>query len=200
MRILLALAVLALGSPAQAGTELTLFAATVGGDSLSSTFGSQAELDDSAAFGAMLSFDLQPHRRFDILVQRQNSALAIEDFERPPGAPLAELDIDYLHVGGRVLFRRDERFVPYIAGTLGVTRFGIDGEGSEIRPSIALGGGVDARLTPRLTLRFDGRWYGTAVDSDTALSCGADGCIGFAGGTGFNQLALFAGVAVRFGP
>lgn len=200
MRILLALAALAFGSPAYAGTELALFAAAVGGDSLSSTFGPQAELDDSAAFGAMLSFDLQPHRRFDVLVQRQGSALLIEDFERPPGAPFAELDVDYLHLGGRVLFRRDGRLVPYIAGTLGITRFGIDGEGSAIRPSIALGGGVDARIAPRLALRLDGRWYGTAVDSETALACGADGCVGFAGGAGFNQVAVFAGVVVRLRP
>lgn len=201
MRILL-LAVLLLvpaAAFAQSG-EITPFVSWLGGGDFETSLGQDPDLEGHDGWGIALTLDRGRGRKFDVIFSRQNAALVVEDLLRPPDDILVGLDIEYLHLGGRYVFHPESRVRPYLAGTIGLTRFSADEGDSDIRLSSALGAGVDLGLMKNTSIRFDGRWYVTFVDTTGELTCTGGNCIGFGDARGFDQLALSAGLVFTLGP
>jgi opacity protein-like surface antigen len=96
----------------------------------------------------------------------------------PPGTNLGDLTIDYL-LGYATFNFGHGRFVPYVTMGMGAARLEPDVCGvrkppcanpdAEWRYTTSLGGGIKTFFTPHFGMRFDGRWYGTLLNTD-------DGC------------------------
>jgi opacity protein-like surface antigen len=176
--------------------ELTPFIGFQQGGAVTVRF-DEGDIDDSAAFGAMLSFQRTPETMLDIVLLHQPTEVVTEDVFEPLTSDVA---ITYLHIGGRYLFQPGQRVDPYIALTAGGTRLAADGD-SVVAFSFAAGGGVDIALSRALSLRLDGRFYNTLTDSASAIDCqfgGGGECSLFAEGSNFAQLSLTAGAVIRF--
>ena len=76
------------------------------------------------------------------------------------------LSVDHWHAGGTQEFGAGA-VRPFLIGTSGLTRFGAPGD-SELRFSMAAGGGVKLMPTRHLGLRLDGRVYAVFVDGWTS--------------------------------
>lgn len=159
--------------------------------------GGDGELDDAPAFGMTLSFERGSDARLDFVYLGQRSSMTVEEFGFDPYD--VDVAVDYLHFGGRYLFRPGERNNPWIGVTAGVSRIALDPGSSVVRPSASLGVGTDLTLNERTAIRLDARWWTTLVDADGELSCASSGtCIGFGEGGGFNQFSATAGVVIRY--
>lgn len=179
-----------------AQNEIAVLASAHGGGGLTSEFAGDPELDSTAALALMVGLDRGTNRRLDFVYARQEGAIEFDDLTRPPGEARVGLDIDYLQLGGRVLFQPQTRIVPYIAMTVGIARFTTDDD-SAIRPAGAIGAGVDLVLARSVALRLDGRLYGTLTGGDVSVSTGGGELVGIGSGNGFSQFAASAGVVVR---
>ncbi|MBI5406400.1 MAG: outer membrane beta-barrel protein [Nitrospirae bacterium] len=153
-------------------------------------------LDESAGYGLVLDFDIQPDRQVEVYLSRQNTTMS----SGGPftGNPLFDVSVDYYHIGGLYLFK-GERFRPFISGTLGLTRMDPQRADlrSETRMSLALGGGAKFFFTESLGIRLDVRGIYTAINSDASIFC-AGGCAVQVRSSGFFQGELGAGLILRF--
>jgi hypothetical protein len=93
---------------------------------------------------------------------------------------------------------------PYLAATVGVTRFEVSNAGfdSDSFFSFALGLGLQVRPHDRLGIRLEARSFGTLLDSDTDLFCQTGPtnniCAIRVEGTVLWQLEVVAGIVFRF--
>jgi hypothetical protein len=81
---------------------------------------------------------------------------------------------------------------------LGATRFALEGIGSEVRFTGALGLGASMALSPRLALRADARGYYAVVSSAGGAACVNGSCLYVLGGSGIFQGDVTAGLELRF--
>jgi opacity protein-like surface antigen len=176
--------------------EITPFAGIRYGGSVASQ-GRSGDVDSSADFGLMLSFQRDPQAVLDFVLSHQSSAGDLSDFYV---TQREDVGVTYAQVGGRYLFHPEAKLDPYIAVTVGATRIAVAGDWA-IAFSFAGGAGVDIRMTPRTAIRLDGRYYTTLRDTATQIDCsvGTGGqCSLFSSGRNFTQVALTAGLAVKF--
>ncbi|MGH9456674.1 MAG: hypothetical protein ACRD2J_03430 [Thermoanaerobaculia bacterium] len=178
------------------GFEIAALAGVHGGAEFETSSGEDPELQDDTAFGLMVTLDRGRTRRLDVVYLRHDSALLVEDIFQTPDDTLVSLDIDYLHVGGRVLFRPGERAQPYLGGTVGLTRIAAEDE-TTIRASAAFGAGVDLWATDRIGFRLDGRWWVSFIDAGAEIFC-SGGCIAVGSANGFPQMTATAAIVFRF--
>src|SRR4030067_1798227 len=131
-------------------------------------------LDESAGYGLVLDFDIQPAKQVEVYLSRQRTTMS----SGGPftGNPLFDVSVDYYHIGGLYLFE-GERFRPFISGTLGLTRMEPKRAGmkTETRISASLGGGAKFFFTESLGIRLDVHGIYTAINSDTSIFC-SGGC------------------------
>ena len=183
---------------AESSFELTPFVATVtGGGFESAADGSDIDIGSSAGYG--VTFDLGApgfDRYYQLYYSRQDTELEGRD-------ATVDLDVQYLHVGGILDFPQ-ERFVPYIVGTLGATRSSADGPDydDETRFSLALGGGFKFPLAEHFALRIEARGFLTFVESETVFLCESVGgdasCLIQTSGNTLLQFEALAGLTFRF--
>jgi hypothetical protein len=114
-----------------------------------------------------------------------------------------ELDVDYLHFGGR--YRFDGTSVrPFVAATAGPAHFSprLPGFGAETYLSGSLGGGVQLRADKRIGVRLEGRLFGTFLDNDGEIFCNTGGltnaCALVVDSTLLIQWEAGAGIVFRF--
>ena len=81
---------------------------------------------------------------------------------------------------------------------LGATRFALDGLGSDVRFTVALGLGGSVSLSPRVALRADARAYYAVISFSGGTACVSGSCLYVYGGTGVWPGALTAGLELRF--
>jgi hypothetical protein len=81
---------------------------------------------------------------------------------------------------------------------LGLTRFALDGLGSDVRFTGALGLGARMSLSSRFGLRADVRGYYAVVSFSGGTACVDGSCLLLFGGSGLWQGDLTAGLVVRF--
>jgi opacity protein-like surface antigen len=133
-----------------------------------SSIGGTVSLVDHPALA--LTLDVGPEdssEQYELLYSREDTGL-----RSSAGMRLADVTVEYLHLGGTVLFPDAERIKPYIVGGLGVTRFTPSGGGStDARFSMSLGLGLKWPLTRRISFRLEARGFVSVVDSDTASLC-----------------------------
>jgi opacity protein-like surface antigen len=157
----------------------------------------QANLQDHGSYA--LAFDLRRDAtsQYELLYSRQESRLE----QNSPLAPL-DVNVEYLHLGGTLDVNDELPLVPYIVGTLGVTRFTVQSGTDDTRFSFSLGAGVRVPVTPRFGLRLEARGFLTFIDTDSSVFCASGSfggvCAIRAKGSTFTQFELMAGAAFSF--
>lgn len=139
-----------------------------GGDLYEVYTGTPLDLDGAPTFGGLFDIFLEPGLSVTLLYSHQQADI---DGQVPPGVSVTwpALSVDHWHVGGTQAFGTG-KVQPLLTGTLGLTRFGSAGD-SEIRFSMAAGGGVKWMPTRHVGLRFDGRVYAVIADAATVGVC-----------------------------
>jgi hypothetical protein len=134
----------------------------------------------------------------------KTSARLTTDGDEPedeiPDGPIFDLGIDYFQ-GGVRFDGGNEKYTPYIAGALGVTRFNPDiaGASSVSKLGFSIGAGIIAYLTERIGVRFDARAFGTRTgERQEDLACGVFGCVSFERASTFWQSHFVGALIIRF--
>jgi hypothetical protein len=135
-----------------------------------------------------------------VLYARQSTDLDASGIVVPQSA--FDIDVEYLHFGGTYLFD-GERVRPFVAMTIGATRFdpGLSGANARTYFSMSLGAGWKFRLAEHVGLRLEGRGYGTLIDNNSRLFCEIDGggaCLIIVEGRIITQWEARAGLTIRF--
>jgi len=196
-----------LGSSVAYGSDGPSFGLTpyagfrVSGDLEDDDTDSNFSLDDSSAYGLTLSIPWTPNTELEFWYSHQSTDV---DLSAAGGSRDTDLDLDYLHLGGTVLFEPQKYAVPFFVFTLGATR--ADSSAPEAKsdtfPSFSVGGGWQFFPEKRLGLRLEGRAIGTLVDSNSKVFCGVDpsgsGCLINLSGDMLWQFELMAGAIFRF--
>ena len=131
-----------------------------GGDLYEAITATSLDIDGAPSVGASVDVFIDHEMSVTFLYSHQNARV---DLPRPPGPPQrVGLSIDHWHVGGTQEFGRGA-VRPFLVGTLGLTRYGGEGD-SEVRFSLAAGGGVKFMPHRRVGIRLDGRVYAVFVD------------------------------------
>jgi opacity protein-like surface antigen len=198
--LVLALSMLALSHAALAqAVEVAPFTGhRFGGSFVDSVSAASLEVADTAAFGLVLDFDLEPDKQIEVLLSRQNSHLSSNDPLFTPN-PLFDLTIDYYHIGGLFMLPVGDRVRPFLTGTFGLTR--MDPKPADLttenRFSLSLGGGAKIFFTKNLGLRFDLRGIYTSLNANTEVFC-SGGCTIKVNSSGFVQTEASAALMMRF--
>lgn len=111
-----------------------------------------------------------------------------------------DIDVQYLHFGGRVMFKNNSPFSTSIGLGIGGTHFNPgSGYDSEFALSGSISGGMRYELTEQLALRGDLRVYGTLLNSSSSLFCNGDNtCVLSIDGDVYVQADLMAGLEYKF--
>ena len=182
--------------------ELTPFVAYRGGGQFEQKDGLvEFDVQESNAWGLILNGRVEANTQWEVLYASQSTSIEITG--AAPDEADFDIDIDYLHVGGTYLFDGD-RVRPFIAATIGASRFGPQpsGFGSETFVSGSFGGGWKISLAKNLALRLEARGYATLVDDDSSLFCASSNagaaCLIVIEGSFFTQWETRAGLTFRF--
>jgi hypothetical protein len=167
--------------------------------------GQNFELREGNATGLIFNIRTNSvNTQWEILYAHQDTQLETEA-TFTAGAPLLDLDVDYLQFGGTYLFdEASDSTVPFVAMTAGLARFEPENPGFEAENyfSGSLGGGVQLRADKPVGVRLEARVFGTFVDSDSTLFCrtgpDANFCALSVSGNVLVQFEARAGVVVRF--
>ena len=186
-RVLLSLAILAtmLWSPARADRlrfELTPF----GGIRLGGSMDVEGEdgdgtlsLDDSPSYGVLLNFGFSSETELEFLWSHEDTQLELRDSGTGLKQTLFDLSVDYYQVGG--LYQWDNgRIKPFVAASLGLTRFSPDG--SSVSGETQFSGGISAGaklfLGKHFGFRLQYRLAATFLNSDSDIFCAGAACVG----------------------
>jgi len=160
--------------------------------------GDRVGLGDHGAFA--LAADLQADwgSQYELFYGREAT-----DFRGNAEVPPTGVTVEYLHLGGKLLFDPETLIKPYIAGGVGVTRFSPGGDaGSDTRFSASLGLGLQWPVSRHFSVRLEGRGFVTLVNPDTAIFCRSDEsgllCRIHGSGQTFLQGQLMAGATFTF--
>ncbi len=132
------------------------------------------DLQDSGDWGVDLGIYRDRTSFYEILYSYQSAGLDTSDSSLKG----VDVTIQYLQVGGTLLFDDHEHYVPYLSLTVGGTRFDAgSGYGSETRFSGSLGGGVRFPIGEHFAATLGVRGYLTVVNSDTEFFCSGSGSV-----------------------
>jgi hypothetical protein len=172
--------------------EVTAFAGLrLGGEFEDGTTGATRWLDEGASFGLMLGHQLGNDRTFEVMWDHQEGSVAADTAGEPP----IGIDLDAFTLGGTFEWPR-EHTRPFVSGTVGLMLLSPETAGydRDVLLALTLGGGVKVPISPRVTLRFEGRGIATLAVGGTAGVCGGGGCALSISGSGIGQLELLAGL------
>lgn len=175
---LMVAALLASGAAAADPTGIPRFSVTpIGGYTFGGEFEDEAatasvEVDDAAHWGLIVNLRESANTQWEVFYARQQSEAEITALPAGMPAGAVDLDVQYLHVGGTYV-ADGVRARPFLAATLGATRFDPDplSFDSENFFSFGLGAGWQFSPTERLGLRLESRLLGTFLRSDSELFC-----------------------------
>jgi opacity protein-like surface antigen len=159
----------------------------------------EADLESGASFGVDLGLYRDSNSFYELLYDRQQTS-----FDSPVAAvDGVDVDVDYLQVGGTVLFPDEYWFVPYLSLTIGAATFSPEGPyDSETKFAASLGGGLRMPISDNVAVTLGLRGYLTFVSSDTDLFCasGPQGgtCLVRSTGSTLFQGEGLVGLTVRF--
>ena len=205
--ILAAVLAFALCSPAAAHGSETRFEITpfagyrVGGEFSDTETDVDLDVRESSAWGLIVNGKVQANTEWEVLFSRQQAEVDVAELGTP--VALIDIDIDYLHVGGTYLFD-GEKTRPFIAATVGASRFDpdFDGSSAETFVSGSIGAGVKIQLAERIGLRLEARAFGTLIDNDSRLFCESSSaggtCLIVAEGEILWQTEARAGLSIQF--
>jgi hypothetical protein len=156
------------------------------------------DVDNASSYGVVLNFDSALQEQIEVYLSRQDTRLTTTGLFT--GNPLFDLSIDYLHVGGLVLYGHGDDMRPFISGTFGITQMRPRRAdlSTETKASIALGGGGKVFLNRQIGLRFEVRGIYTAMDANGDIFCANGGCAIKVSSSGFIQTEFSASLIARF--
>lgn len=159
-------AVLAQTPPPETQFEITPFIGYQFGGDFVDRWGDDdvidSDIDESPNYGLMVNIGVIHGFQIELLYSRQDSELVPDRWYDNPYA--RDITVEYYHAGGLYQWKFD-KVVPYVAGSMGATRFDPDRLGSDTKFSWSAGGGVKLMFNPHVGLRLDGRFYSTYIDS-----------------------------------
>jgi hypothetical protein len=147
-----------------------------GGDFFEILAGRPVDADGAPALGVAFDVPLSNGYQIEGLFTHQQTDIVTA--VQPVGSPvLRRMSVDHWQGGGLQEFDIGRPQVrPFLTGSLGLTHFA-GADDSEVRFSLAAGGGVKLFPSPHLGVRLDGRVYATFVDVDTrAIACTVGTC------------------------
>lgn len=131
-------------------------------------------IEEASHLGLMLGIGTHDPGNIYLLYSRQSSELKSAGLFTPD--LVASLDVDYIHLGGSLLFPNGD-FQPYITASVGVTRMMPDDWSTETRFSMGIGGGVEYRILQHFSVFADLRGYATFIDNNGSLFCNENECL-----------------------
>jgi len=157
------------------------------------------DLEDGGGWGLDLGLYRDPGSFYEFLYSTQSTAFDTRD----PGLSRVDVQTDYYHLGGTLLFERQRWIVPYLSLTAGATRFSANGGyGSDTKFSLSLGTGLRMPINDTVAITAGLRGYLTFVDSDTKFFCASDnedaGCLVTSSGETWFQGEAQLGLTLRF--
>lgn len=177
--------------------EITPFASyRFGGDFDDEVNDFSLDLDDHSGLGAVLTWHFDKGRQGELLFSHNNTTLQSDD---PLIDIKSDIEISYLHLGGNV--KLNDGVVPFwLSGGIGMTYLSPDDNTLDDETQFSGNLGLNTRfeLTKSLSLRIDGRIYGTFFDTDSAIFCNSDDCKIFVEGEVWVQSELSAGLTFKF--
>ncbi len=159
------------------------------------------DVDDAATFGVQFNARVDHNTQWQIFLGHQSTELQAGGLFI--GEDRVDVDVDYLQVGG-TYYLDGETFTPYVAATLGLSRFDPDRAGFESENFFAfsLAGGLRVINTRRLGVNLEARWLGSFIDSDSDIFCFTspenNACLVSVDGDLLSQFDLTLGAVLRF--
>ena len=205
--LLLAVAAMFPASPARAGTfEITpYYGYRLGGEftDFSTTGVDNIEVEDSDAWGIILTFNINPASQVEFQYSRQSTSLVGSGFVFiPSGSDLLDLDVDNWLLGWTYTAGDPKNPArPFGGVCLGVTDFEPSTAGYQGDAQFAFGiyGGVKLAMAKHLGLRLQAQWVSTWVGSGQDVFCDPFGfCYTVSNSSYLNQVELAAGFAIKF--
>ena len=129
--------------------------------------GQPVDLDGAPSLGAVLDVPLPNGFQFEGLFTHQHAHVLVPSSSFRPAIPW-QITVDHWQAGGLQEYGRG-RLVPFLTGTLGLTRFASTND-SEIRFTAGAGGGVKVFPSRHVGVRLDGRVFATFLDADARLT------------------------------
>jgi hypothetical protein len=172
---LVALAGLATGAGAQTVEVSPFVGYRFGGDLYEVYTAAALDFDGGAVVGGVVDVFVERGLSFSFVYAHQEAEVETVD-SWGEVTEFGRLAVDHWHAGGTQEFGAGA-VRPLLIGTIGLTRFGAPGD-SELRFSMAAGGGVKLMPTRHLGVRLDGRVYAVFVNGSTGAGvCGGAGCL-----------------------
>jgi hypothetical protein len=162
------------------GIEITPFGGyRFGGDFFELIAGRPVDTDGAPAIGATVDVPLGGGLQIEGFFTHQDAHVELEPV---PFAPVRRTKVSVDHFqGGALQEYQDGRVRPYATGMLGLTRYASEDD-SEIRFSVAGGGGVKLFATENIGVRLNGQVSATFVYFNArALACGGGVGVCFVG-------------------
>ncbi len=156
------------------------------------------EISDASSFGFRLGYNLADNSQIEFVYSRQETEITGGDLF--PTDALFDLNVNYFHLGGTLLWNRGSGVEPYFTGTLGVTNF--DPEESSFdslnRFSMGFGGGVRVFPLERLGIYTGARGLVTFVNSEIEGYSGSKGTYIKIEADAVWQFQVYAGLIFAF--
>ncbi len=139
-----------------------------GGSFEDSTTNTDRDLDEDNSFGVIINAAADQWRHYELMYVKQGTSVE--------GTVPMDLDVEYLQIGGTVMYQDAETVIPYFGMTLGAARFSPDGPGldDETKFAFSVGGGFKVPITDHFGVRFDARAFVTLLDTDGNIFCASD--------------------------
>lgn len=153
------------------------------------------DLDGAPAIGLAVDVALTNDLQVEAFFTHQNAHISVPT--SAGSSTRLQVSVDHWQAGGLREFD-DGRIRPFLTGSLGLTRYAVEGDG-EVRFTLAAGGGVKLFPARHVGARLDGRVFATLTDADARVfACSPGVCL-----VGFDadvvwQAEFTAGLVVRF--
>lgn len=154
------------------------------------------ELSEETSYGLLSAWSFDRKRQGEFLVSHYNTNFSnADDFS----AGNTDLSITYAHIGGNVPVS-DGPLPIYVTGGFGLSHLAPKDEAlsAETRFSVNVGLASKISLTDNVSLRLDGRLFGTFFNSDSAIFCDVETCAIYISSDIWFQSEVSAGITYRF--
>ena len=156
------------------------------------------KISDASSYGFRLGYNLDDYSQIEFMYSRQETELTGGNLF--PRDALFDLDVNYYHIGGTLLWNRGSGLEPYFTGTMGLTHFDPEGPGtdSEARFSMVFGGGVRIFPIQRIGIYTGARGLITFVNSEIKAYSNSEGTYVEIEADAIWQFQVYAGLIFAF--
>ena len=158
--------------------------------------GAVADLSSELTQAIAIGWDYERNSEGELLFSSSKQHLTSSD------SALSGMDvyIQYLHFGGKIIFKDEMPFSTNIGLGIGGTYFNPSKSSydSDLKFSANISAGIRYQLSERFALRGDARVYGTLLNSDSQLFCSNNDCYINIDGNIYVQAELMAGLEYKF--